>query len=209
MSSIITSDIDVASRTQTTSNANATSANYPRAIDNGDGEVLTFLGVRRDADGRQLLAVENEVQPGGGPPMHVPYLQEESLTVQEGRMGYRLAGGQDCFAGPGDTVTFAPGQMHRFWTPATAYCAARDGSVPQATSSTSSPRYSHQCGAAAAARIRSTQPTCSAATEGRWRRGTCRHPSVWSCSRFCAPWVESWAATVATWTHLRRSANEH
>ena len=30
-------------------------------------------------------------------------------------MGYRVAGGADCFAGPGETVTFAPGQMHRFW----------------------------------------------------------------------------------------------
>jgi Cupin domain len=55
------------------------------------------------------------VQLGSGPPMHVHYLQEESLTVQEGRMGYRLARGPDRFAGPGDTVTFAPGQMHRFW----------------------------------------------------------------------------------------------
>jgi hypothetical protein len=47
--------------------------------------------------------------------MHVHYLQEESLTVQGGRMGYRVAGGPDCFAGPGDTATFAPGEMHRFW----------------------------------------------------------------------------------------------
>src|SRR5438477_9399715 len=93
-----------------TSKTNATSAHYPRAIDNGAGELLTFLGVRHDADGRQLLEVENRVQPGSGPPMHVHYLQEESLTVQEGRMGYRVAGGADCFAGPGATVTFALGQ---------------------------------------------------------------------------------------------------
>ena len=55
------------------------------------------------------------MQPGSGPPMHVHHLQEESLTVQEGRMGYRVAGGPDGFAGPGETVTFARGQMHRFW----------------------------------------------------------------------------------------------
>jgi len=88
---------------------------YPHTIDNGDGERLTFLGVRTGPDGRQLLEVENRVQPGSGPPMHAHRLQEESLTVQEGRIGYRLAGGPDCFAGPGETVTFAPGQMHRFW----------------------------------------------------------------------------------------------
>ena len=96
-------------------NNSATSAHYPHTIENGDGELLTFLGVRDDADGRRVLEIENEVQPGSGPPMHVHYLQEESLTVREGRMGYRLVGGPDRFAEPGDTVTFAPGQMHRFW----------------------------------------------------------------------------------------------
>ncbi|MFL5861877.1 MAG: cupin domain-containing protein [Solirubrobacteraceae bacterium] len=101
------------------SNTPAATAPYPRTIDNGHGERLTFLGVRHDADGRQLLEVENQVQPGAGPPMHVHYLQEESLTVQEGRMGYRLAGQPDRFAGPGDTITFAPGQMHRFWNAGT------------------------------------------------------------------------------------------
>jgi quercetin dioxygenase-like cupin family protein len=101
--------------TMTTMSASATNGSYPRMIDNGAGELLTFLGVRTDAHGRQLLAVENEVQPGSGPPMHAHHLQEESLTVEEGRIGYRLAGGPECFAGPGETVTFAPGQMHRFW----------------------------------------------------------------------------------------------
>jgi quercetin dioxygenase-like cupin family protein len=99
----------------TTRNTNATSGHYPRTIDNGEGELLTFLGVRRDADGRQLLEVENRVQPGSGPPMHAHLLQEESLTVKEGRVGYRVAGGPDRSAGQGETITFAPGQMHRFW----------------------------------------------------------------------------------------------
>lgn len=47
--------------------------------------------------------------------MHAHHLQEESLTVKEGRMGYRIAGEPDRFAGPGDTVMFAASQMHRFW----------------------------------------------------------------------------------------------
>ena len=110
---------------------------YPHTIDNGGGELLTFLGVRTDSDGRELLEVENQVQPGSGPPMHVHHLQEESLTVQEGRMGYCLSGGPDRFAGPGETVTFAPGQMHRFWNAGDGCCAARDMPVLRATSSTS------------------------------------------------------------------------
>jgi quercetin dioxygenase-like cupin family protein len=103
------------SSTITSNTSRVSAARYPRTIENGNGEVLTFLGVRHDADGRQLLEIENQVQPGSGPPMHVHYLQEESLTVEKGRMGYRLASGPDRFAGPGDTVTFAPGQMHRCW----------------------------------------------------------------------------------------------
>jgi len=106
-------------------------------IDNGGGELVTFLGVRTDSDGRELLEVENQVQPGSGPPMHVHHLQEESLTVQEGRIGYRVPGGPERFAGPGETVTFAPGQMHRFWNAGDGCCAARDMPVLRATSSTS------------------------------------------------------------------------
>ena len=88
---------------------------YPRTIENGAGERLTFLGLRTDPDGRQVLDVENQVQPDSGPPMHVHHLQEESRPCRRAASGYRLADGPDGFAGPGDTVTFAPGQMHRFW----------------------------------------------------------------------------------------------
>jgi quercetin dioxygenase-like cupin family protein len=88
---------------------------YPYTIENGAGERLTFLGVRTSGDGRQYLDVENRVAPGEGPPMHVHRLQEETMTVLEGRAGYRIAGGRDRFAEVGQTVTFEPGQMHRFW----------------------------------------------------------------------------------------------
>jgi quercetin dioxygenase-like cupin family protein len=88
---------------------------YPRVIENGGGERLTFLGVRRGKDGREYLDVANEVQPGAGPPLHVHYEQQETMKVIEGRIGYQLAGGPQRFAGPGETLTFAPGQMHRFW----------------------------------------------------------------------------------------------
>ncbi len=87
---------------------------YPRTIDNGAGEELTFLGIRSDGQGEYLEA-RNSVSPGSGPPMHVHHLPEESLTVERGTMGWQRLGGEEQVAGPGETVTFAPGEMHRFW----------------------------------------------------------------------------------------------
>ncbi len=87
---------------------------YPHTIDNGAGERLTFLrrvpGVRGDR-----VEGENVVAPGAGPPMHVHHLQEEALTVVSGRIGYQRLGEPEGFAGPGETVTFRAGEVHRFW----------------------------------------------------------------------------------------------
>jgi quercetin dioxygenase-like cupin family protein len=83
---------------------------YPRTIDNGGGERLTF--VRRVGD---RLEVENVVSPGSGPPMHVHHLQEEAVTVEHGRMGYQRPGEEPRFAGPGETVVFKAGETHKFW----------------------------------------------------------------------------------------------
>jgi oxalate decarboxylase/phosphoglucose isomerase-like protein (cupin superfamily) len=47
--------------------------------------------------------------------MHVHHLQEESLTVERGRLGYQRLGEAEQHAGPGETVTFPPGVAHRFW----------------------------------------------------------------------------------------------
>lgn len=58
---------------------------------------------------------EGIVQPGGGPPMHVHWMQEEGFRVVAGRMGYQLAGGEPQYAGPGDEVVFPRGVAHRFW----------------------------------------------------------------------------------------------
>jgi uncharacterized cupin superfamily protein len=87
---------------------------YPHTIENGAGERITFL---RRVPGRagERLEVENVVAPGAGPPMHVHHLQEEVLTVQEGRIGYERPGEPARFAGPGETVAFGPGEAHRFW----------------------------------------------------------------------------------------------
>jgi len=87
---------------------------YPHTIENGAGERLTFVGVRRDERG-EYLEIRNTVDPGAGPPMHVHHLQEEGLTVERGTMAYQVPGGQEQRAGPGETATFAPGVGHRFW----------------------------------------------------------------------------------------------
>lgn len=83
---------------------------YPHTIDNGAGERLTFV---RRRGGR--LEVENVIGPGHGPPMHVHHYQTESLTVRRGRLGWQRPGQEPVFAGEGETVTFHPGEAHRFW----------------------------------------------------------------------------------------------
>jgi len=87
---------------------------YPCTIDNGAGERLTFSEVRSDEQGEYQEAT-NSVSPGSGPPMHVHHLQEESLTVERGTMGWQRPGEDEQIARSGETVTFAPGEMHRFW----------------------------------------------------------------------------------------------
>jgi mannose-6-phosphate isomerase-like protein (cupin superfamily) len=87
---------------------------YPHTIENGHGEQLTF--VRRVSTPRgEAVEVENLLQPGSGPPMHVHYHQEESLTVVQGRIGYQRPGEEARFAEVGETVTFGAGEAHRFW----------------------------------------------------------------------------------------------
>ena len=89
-------------------------SDYPRTIDNGAGERLTFSLARSDERGDYQEAT-NSVQPGSGPPMHVHHLQEEALTVERGTMGWQREGEDERIARSGETVTFAPGEMHRFW----------------------------------------------------------------------------------------------
>jgi len=89
-------------------------SSYPRSIDNGHGEVLTFVG-REVVDGQERVVLEGVVQPGKGPPMHAHLKQTESLSVVEGTMGYQIEGEEPKILGPGETATFAPGVPHRFW----------------------------------------------------------------------------------------------
>ena len=87
---------------------------YPHTIDSGGGERLTFVARRRDERGEYLVG-DNTVAPGAGPPMHVHHLQEESLTVERGTLGYQRSGQPEQIARPGETLTFPAGEGHRFW----------------------------------------------------------------------------------------------
>lgn len=87
---------------------------YPHVIENCIGEKLIFLEVNKEPDGDRVL-VENYVAPGHGPVMHTHWLQDECLTVLEGKIGYQILGQPKQFASAGETVLFKRGTAHRFW----------------------------------------------------------------------------------------------
>lgn len=87
---------------------------YPHTATNKTGEKITFLNVEK-VDGIDRLNVTNELQPGAGPPMHVHYKQDESITVLEGKMTYQVLNGDPITIGPDESVTFSKGTPHKFW----------------------------------------------------------------------------------------------
>ena len=86
----------------------------PYTIESNNGEKLTFERIFIK-DGIECLEGYNEIKPKAGPPMHVHYKQDESLTVISGKMGYKVLGGEKKYAGPGETVLFKAGTAHKFW----------------------------------------------------------------------------------------------
>ncbi len=86
----------------------------PYTIENIIGEKLTFLRIVIK-DGVEYLETESEVQPNTGPPMHVHYKQDESLTVLSGKIAYQEFKGEKKYAGPGATALFKAGVAHKFW----------------------------------------------------------------------------------------------
>lgn len=93
-------------------------SNYPKTIDNGNGEKLTFLGVE-NRDGVDYLLVENVISPGGGPPMHVHHLQDERIHVVQGTLAFQVPGSEPKVLNAGESAHFKKGEMHRFWNPGT------------------------------------------------------------------------------------------
>ena len=97
----------------------------PLTIQNITGEKLTFLKIDFK-DGIEYLETESEVQPNAGPPMHVHYKQDESLTVVSGKIGYQQPGGEKKYAGVGETVLFKTGTPHKFWNAGNEVLICRD-----------------------------------------------------------------------------------
>jgi quercetin dioxygenase-like cupin family protein len=89
-------------------------SHHPHTIENGAGERMTFLGIRSGEQG-EYLEIRNSVTPGSGPPMHVHHLQEEQLLVERGTMGWQRLGEEEHLARSGESATFAPAEVHRFW----------------------------------------------------------------------------------------------
>jgi quercetin dioxygenase-like cupin family protein len=87
---------------------------YPHIIENCLGEKLIFKELLQEPDGDRLL-VENYVTPAQGPQMHTHLLQDESLTIVHGKIGYQVKGQPAQFAGEGETVFFKRSVPHRFW----------------------------------------------------------------------------------------------
>jgi quercetin dioxygenase-like cupin family protein len=92
--------------------------NYPHTIDNGGGERLTFINHIKDESG-DYLEVENIVQPMAGPPMHVHFKQEETITIVKGRLAALVPGKEPQYFVAGATVSFKPGEIHKFWNAGT------------------------------------------------------------------------------------------
>src|SRR6476659_6511372 len=87
---------------------------YPHIIENCIGETLIFKELRKEPDGDRLL-VENYVESGYGPVMHTHWLQDESITVVKGKIGYQVEGQPARYAAEGETILFKRGTPHRFW----------------------------------------------------------------------------------------------
>ena len=64
---------------------------YPHVIENCIGEKIVFNELIKEPDGDRLLG-ESYVTPGSGPVMHTHWLQDESLTVLKGKIGYQVLG---------------------------------------------------------------------------------------------------------------------
>jgi quercetin dioxygenase-like cupin family protein len=91
---------------------------YPHKIENGEGEVITFLGVVRDGDGDRLQ-IEVFAPPNVGTPMHLHHLQDEAVTVVAGKLGLQFAGEPPRYAKAGETIILKRGVGHRWWNAGT------------------------------------------------------------------------------------------
>ena len=87
---------------------------FPHTIENSIGEKIIFKSVESSAGGDKVI-VESFCKPGGGPPMHTHFKQDECITVISGKMGYQISGKEPKIATAGETVLFKRGIPHKFW----------------------------------------------------------------------------------------------
>lgn len=83
----------------------------PEIVNPLSGEHITILDV--DARGDALVWELRLAPDGKVPSAHAHPRQEETFTVREGRLRFRL-GLRTLVAGPGDTVVVPPGTSHHF-----------------------------------------------------------------------------------------------
>ncbi|MBJ7330386.1 MAG: cupin domain-containing protein [Solirubrobacteraceae bacterium] len=83
------------------------------------GGPLTFK-VRAEDTGGMLTALENEIAPGDGPPLHVHDAQDEAWLVLEGDLRFQL--GEEISDAPSGTFVFVPRGV--------AHCFVSAGSAP-------------------------------------------------------------------------------
>lgn len=88
--------------------------NLPHTIENGQGEKIIFQQIVSDSGAEKLL-VHGSCAPGGGPAMHVHYLQDEGFTVVKGSLSYEIQGKKPVHVAKGQSVVFSRGVAHRFW----------------------------------------------------------------------------------------------
>ncbi len=88
------------------------------------GELGTLFKAPWEGDDPSLV-VDLQVQPGGAVVgEHVHHHFDERFTVGEGRIGFRLDGG-DSVAGPGDVVEIPRGSWHDWWNAGDGIAVAR------------------------------------------------------------------------------------
>ena len=88
--------------------------NLPHTIENGLGEKIVFQEITPE-HGVEKLIVKGYCAPGGGPAMHVHYLQDEGFTVVKGNLSYEIQGKKPVQVSVGQSVVFPRGVPHRFW----------------------------------------------------------------------------------------------
>ena len=88
--------------------------NYPHTIENCVGEKIIFKSVVKENQVEKVI-VEAYCDPGCGPVMHTHLLQDESLTVVSGKMGYQILGEEPKYLQQGETAIFKRGTPHKFW----------------------------------------------------------------------------------------------